>query len=195
MGVYSLYTHAFGEAYMFKKVLIFPSLFLTITIPLSQEVLANDNIKKAGDITVALLPAITYGTTFYLDDTEGRAQLYKSFFSNLTLTEILKQSVRRERPNKHDRKSFPSGHTSVSFQTATFIYQRYGWKPAIPAYIAASFVGYSRIKSDWHYGNDVLAGAIVGAATSYYFTGAYHGFQITPSSSLEDYGITLRKYW
>ena len=156
---------------------------------------ANENIAKAGDITVALLPSIAYGATFYLDDSIGRTQFYKSFFSNLALTEVLKQSVKRKRPNQHDNKSFPSGHTSVSFQSATFIYQRYGWKPAIPAYLAASFVGYSRIKSDWHYGSDVFAGAIIGVASSYYFTDKFHGFQVTPTAKSGMYGISINKKW
>lgn len=156
---------------------------------------ANENIAKAGDITVTLLPSIAYATTFYLDDNEGRTQFYKSFFSNLALTEALKQSVKRKHPNQHDNKSFPSGHTSISFQSATFIYQRYGLRPAIPAYLAASFVGYSRIKSDWHYGSDVLAGAIIGTVSSYYFTGELYGFQITPTTELGTYGISINKNW
>ena len=88
---------------------------------------ANENIAKAGDITVALLPSIAYGATFYLDDSNGRAQFYQSFFSNIAITEVLKQSVQRKRPDQHDNKSFPSGHTSIAFQSAAFIYQRYGW--------------------------------------------------------------------
>ncbi len=172
-----------------------PFMFLSLVCTQTNANATNEDIAKAGDITVALLPSIVYGTTFYLDDTEGRTQFYQSFFSNLALTEALKQSVKRERPNQHDNKSFPSGHTSVSFQSATFIYQRYGWKPAIPAYLAASFVAYSRIKSDWHYGSDVFAGAIIGMASSYYFTNKFYGFKIKPTAELGVYGLSIRKDW
>lgn len=164
-------------------------------LPVQQSFAANADLKTAGDVTVTLIPGIAYATTFYLDDEEGRVQLYKSFFSNLAITEVLKQSVQRERPNKVDHKSFPSGHTSVSFQSATFIYQRYGWKPAIPAYIAAAFVGYSRVKTDWHYTSDVLAGALIGSATAYYFTEPYHGFQITPVAESGSYGVVVSTQW
>ena len=46
---------------------------------------------------------------------------------------------------------------------ATFIQQRYGWQYGLPAYVAASYVGYTRVASDQHYLEDVLAGAAIGA--------------------------------
>ncbi len=40
--------------------------------------------------------------------------------------------------------------------------KRYGWDYGIPAYAAASFVGYSRVESGKHYAHDVVAGAAIG---------------------------------
>jgi len=152
--------------------------------------------ETAGDVGVTLLPLTALGLTYYFDDTNGgRWQMVKGFATNLAVTEVLKQSVKRERPNQHDNKSFPSGHTSVSFQSATFIYKRYGWKPALLAYVLASFVGYSRIKTNWHYGTDVLAGAIIGTASSYFFTTPYKGLNITPTADLGTYRLRVSASW
>jgi membrane-associated phospholipid phosphatase len=133
----------------------------------------NENIEKYGDIIQILIPTIGYGTTLYLDDKEGKKQFYKSFFSTFGTTHLLKRTVQKQRPNNGNNESFPSGHTSASFQGATFIHKRYGLKYAIPAYIGATFVGWSRIYSEKHYTSDVIAGAIIGSSFSYYFTHGY----------------------
>ncbi len=81
---------------------------------------------------------------------------------NFGYTELLKLAVGRERPNGQDHKSFPSGHTSNAFALAAVADRHYGWKLGIPAYLAASLVGASRIQQDKHYLSDVVAGATVG---------------------------------
>ena len=161
-----LYTKSLGE--ILTKLFI--SIFLTlITI---SNLYALDR-EKSADIIRLLLPSIAYTTTFYIDDEEGRTQFYKSFFSTVTTTYLLKGVVKEERPNEDDNHSFPSGHTSLSFQSATFIHKRYGLKYALLPYLAASYVGYSRVDSEQHYIHDVIAGAIVGSGFSYYFSTPY----------------------
>ena len=155
---------------------------------------ASEHIEAAGDVIQILIPAIAYGTTFYLGDSEGRTQFYKSFFTNLAVTHGLKHALDRERPNGGGL-SFPSGHTSVAFQGAAFIHRRYGWEYGIPAYIGASFVGYSRVESDNHHIEDVLAGAAIGAISSFLFTQPYRGITVHPVASSGYYGISLSRRW
>ena len=150
----------------------------------------KDDIEKSGDVIQVLLPAIAYGTTFYLDDAEGRTQFYKSFFTNLGVTYGLKSVIDKKRPNGGNR-SFPSGHTSAAFQGAAFVHKRYGWIYGIPAYISAAFVGYSRVESDNHYTEDVVAGAAIGVISSFYFTTPYKRMTITPVTNAGYYGLTL----
>jgi membrane-associated phospholipid phosphatase len=59
--------------------------------------------------------------------------------------------------------SFPSGHTNAAFATATAISLSYKkWYITVPAYVYASFVGYSRMRLGVHYPSDVLGGIITG---------------------------------
>lgn len=46
---------------------------------------------------------------------------------NLAHTEILKVTVRRERPDGSNSQSFPSGHASDAFTWATVFERHYGW--------------------------------------------------------------------
>ena len=159
-----------------------------------QPAIASDSIETSGDVLQLLIPGVAFGATLYLNDTEGRTQFYKSFVTNLAITHGLKYTIPKKRPNGSD-KSFPSGHTSAAFQGAAFIHQRYGWKYSIPAYLGASFVGYSRVESDNHYVEDVLAGAIIGAVSSFYFTEPYRGVTLAPFSDNRGYGISIGKRW
>jgi membrane-associated phospholipid phosphatase len=108
-----------------------------------------------------------------IDDKAGRDEFYLSFAGNLATTHILKRTIKRERPNKADYHSMPSGHTSASFQGATFIHKRYGLLHAIVPYIGAVYVGYSRVYSKWHYKSDVYAGALLGSGFAWFFTTPY----------------------
>jgi len=65
-------------------------------------------------------------------------------------------------------KSFPSGHTSQAFAIATTLTLQYNkWYVAVPAYLWAGSVGYSRMYLGKHYPSDVLAGAVIGAGSSW----------------------------
>lgn len=82
---------------------------------------AKDSVETSGDVLAVMLPTVAYGSTFYMEDEEGRIAFYKSFFSTLAVTQGLKYSVKKTRPDVSDNKSFPSGHSSASFQAASFI--------------------------------------------------------------------------
>jgi PAP2 superfamily protein len=78
-----------------------------------------------------------------------------------TLTMGIKQASRRARP-EGSGYSFPSGHTTVSFASATVLQRHFGWKIGIPAYAIATYVGTSRIQNRRHYLSDVAFGAALG---------------------------------
>lgn len=85
-------------------------------------------------------------------------------------TYLLKEAFPENRPNGKGDDSFPSGHTSLSFASAGFIHQRYGWQYGLPAYAVAATVGAARVKTDHHHWYDVVAGAALGTATAFVFT-------------------------
>jgi len=91
----------------------------------------------------------------------------------------LKYSIDRERPfekypNEIEKASdagspsFPSGHTSSAFSTATSLSIAFPkWYVIVPSYAWASSVAYSRMHLGVHYPSDVLAGAIIGSGSAY----------------------------
>jgi membrane-associated phospholipid phosphatase len=78
------------------------------------------------------------------------------------ITESLKYTVRRERPDGSGANSFPSGHAADTMAFATALERHFGWRYAVPAYVLASYVAMSRLHDNVHFLSDVTAGAAVG---------------------------------
>ncbi|MBW6457687.1 MAG: phosphatase PAP2 family protein [FCB group bacterium] len=93
-------------------------------------------------------------------------------FSNLGtigLTYLLKYSVGRERPNAKNNYSYPSGHSSVAFATATMYQMWYGWKAGVPAYALAVLTAFQRLDDNQHWFSDVIMGTTIGIVVPYMF--------------------------
>ena len=166
-------------------------LALIVNFVFSVTVYASDDVERSGEIIRIILPLTAVGMTVYHDDQEGLIQFSKSFLTTLGASYALKYSINTDRPDG-GAHSFPSGHAATAFSGASFLQRRYGWKYGIPAYIAASFVGWSRIESDNHYLKDVLAGAALGVISTYIFTDPYtNGITATPFVVEGQYGILL----
>jgi len=78
------------------------------------------------------------------------------------LTQTLKYTTRRMRPDGSSRNSFPSGHAADTFGFATALERHLGWKGATPAYILASYVAISRMPANRHWLSDAVFGSAVG---------------------------------
>jgi membrane-associated phospholipid phosphatase len=149
-----------------------PVLVILILFFRSFAFAGSDGMDTAGDIGRVLIPAAAGGITLVQKDYEGTKQLVESLLAAAVVTEGLKYAVRERRPDGGER-SFPSGHASISFAGATFLQARYGWTYGVPAYLAAAFVGYSRVESDEHWTKDVVGGAAIGIASGLMFTSRY----------------------
>ena len=99
-------------------------------------------------------------------------QLLLYALGNITAAAIvqpMKRIIGRERPNKSDFHSFPSGHTSTAFVAAELLQQEYGhYSPWISAagYATAAATGYLRLYNNQHWLGDVMAGAAIGMAST-----------------------------
>lgn len=97
---------------------------------------------------------------------------------NVLLTSGLKYAINRPRPYEQypndivkrtdvGKFSFPSGHTSTAFATATALtLSTKKWYVAIPSYAYACAVGYSRMRLGVHFPSDVLGGMVIGIGSS-----------------------------
>ncbi len=88
-----------------------------------------------------------------------------------SITFAMKLAFGRERPeDPSNTLSFPSGHSSGTFATATVLQRHYGWKVGVPSYAIAAYVAASRLSEARHYLSDVVFGAAVGIVGGYTVT-------------------------
>jgi len=170
------------------------TLGLLLFLMASANAQASDGIELAGTILMYALPVTAYGMTASHDDGEGALQYSEAAALTLGVTFTLKNTIDAERPDGGSQ-SFPSGHTSVSFSAAEFVRKRYGPEYGMPLYAAAAFVGYSRVEADRHYVRDVVAGAVIGIASSYLFTSPYYGWSILAEAADGYYGLVAVRPW
>ena len=148
--------------------------------------------ERSGDWLQLLIPFSALAYSSVIADWEGVSELALSYGTTAVATEILKNTIREERPYQpegEDGKTFPSGHTSAAFAGASYWQTRYGWAVGAPMYAAAAYVGWTRVEAYKHNWLDVFAGAALGIGVNFIFVTRYPGVKtlITPT----DGGIAL----
>ncbi|MGC1630707.1 MAG: phosphatase PAP2 family protein [Gelidibacter sp.] len=149
----------------------------------------KSGIETAGDLGLIVVPVAAFTVTLLKEDRQGTWQFTKGFLLSGALTYGLKVSINKPRPHDHGDYAFPSGHSSTTFQGASFIHKRYGFKYSIPTYAIAGFTAFSRLDAQRHDGWDVLAGAVVGIGSTLLFTTDYQQehMELTFGSNEGDY--------
>ena len=147
---------------------------------------------KASDIARNALVAAALGAPLVQGDGDGALQAAGSIAAASLITTGLKETFPERRPDGSDRKSFPSGHTSVAFASAATLHNRHGWQAGIPAQLAAAFVGFARVKADKHHWYDVVVGAAIGEATGFLITSRRNAqVQVVPWGDSKGGGVTV----
>lgn len=129
-----------------------------------------------------------------LEDGDGGAQRsLRSLDSVLTsslISEVLKKTVREERPDGSGHSSFPSGHATAAFAAATVQSEYHPWQA--PLWLSgASLIAASRVKLHRHYIHDVVAGGIIGSVTSEIELHSCKGLLLFPAIDPESRTVTL----
>ena len=140
----------------------------------------NTTTKSAKPVSMGL-PLAMVATGLVLKDKElqkNGIEIIGTFAITTGATLALKNIINRPRPYEkypdiypdhlEDGRSFPSGHTSVAFGTATSLSIQYKkWYVVVPAYTWATAIGYSRMYLGQHYPTDIIGGAITGAGSAW----------------------------
>jgi len=139
-------------------------------------------MSKTNLIGNALVPAsLLIGGTLGNDKEMRQNALYVASSSVLSYGAVLliKKLLKRPRPFRGNYRivpvyiagdySFPSGHSSSAFSTATSLSMAYPkWYVIAPAAAWAGTVAYSRMYLGLHYPSDVATGTLMGAGTAVY---------------------------
>lgn len=143
-------------------------------------------------LTTAATPLIGAAYSLTISDYEGVKELVYSSLVTAQLTTLIKNGVRRTRPNGENDLSFPSGHAAGAFMGASYAQFRYGWQWGVPMYAIATAIGLQRINGDDHYWTDVIAGAALGTGCAYLFTVRYPNVWVIPKFDSQNRSYSLQ---
>jgi membrane-associated phospholipid phosphatase len=129
-----------------------------------------ENIFKAGEILGELPTLLSSASIVYavgrIKDQPKVSHLGMDLIEALAMSEAITQSlkytVRRERPDGSSKNSFPSGHAADTFAFATALERHLNWKYSVAAYVFSSYVAISRLPANRHWLSDAVFGSAVG---------------------------------
>ena len=134
------------------------NLYGDIGIPaglLAGGIISNNKEMRQNSLYIASSTALSFGLTFLIKHIVKRP---RPFVQNINIVPVYRAGG----------TSFPSGHTSSSFATATALSRAYPkWYVIAPAYLWAGSVSYSRMYLGVHYPTDVAAGAALGVGSAF----------------------------
>jgi len=159
-----------------------PPLLCALTAALCCPAIADSATETAGTAVAVGLPLVAGGITLYQEDWRGTAELLTSTALTVGTVYGLKHLVRECRPfakpcapGGPNWDSFPSDTSALAFAPAQFLWQRYGWRYGVPAYVAAGFVGWSRVDAKKHHWYDVAASVGISLVYNEIVTTRYRG--------------------
>lgn len=127
-------------------------------------------VRRTTDAAFLLPAAAGVAIGVATHDNTGLLQLGISTASTLAINYGLELSINKHRPDGTGHHAFPSTHTALAFDGATFLQKRYGWKAGVPAFALATYVAWGRVYAKRHDAWDVLAGAAIGTGCALLLT-------------------------
>lgn len=125
-----------------------------------------DGITSLGSPVIILL---IIGVLWSVGESLTAKHLLLGLLISGIVVRTIKRLTSRTRPEKHlnmvfSEKTFPSGHSTLAFMTATILNHFYS-RPAAFFSLAVT-VAFSRIYLEDHYPSDALAGCLIGLTIS-----------------------------
>lgn len=150
-----------------RQILLLITILLTGNLSVSAQ---SKFVKRSTDV-LCLAPSTTGLVKAIVEkDKKGILQLGLSSATTLALNYGLEAVIEKDRPDGTGHHAFPSTHTAVAFDGASFLMRRYGWKWGVPAYAVATYVAWGRVHAKRHDWWDVLGGAAIGAGSAFIYT-------------------------
>jgi membrane-associated phospholipid phosphatase len=150
----------------------------------------SDDLRTASAVahyaTLAATPSSGSPEEWLVNKAKGTLVHVAAVSSTVLVTQTLKTTIDRERPNGQGGESFPSGHTSTSAvhtrlasRNLESIAMNDVARTTLDVGLYALTIGtsWSRIEAGWHYPSDTLVGMAIGNFLASFFNDAFLGLE------------------
>ena len=146
----------------------------------------RDSLVASVAISALAMPSGDNNQDHTVNKTKGIITEIAALKATSLITSGIKDVADRERPNKGNSKSFPSGHTSRAFAAAALtsknleslsLNETTENSIRIGLYSFATATAWARVEANVHYATDVLAGAALGNFLSRFIHDAFLGLE------------------
>jgi membrane-associated phospholipid phosphatase len=148
----------------------------------------SDDLRTASGlahyVTIAATPSGDEPSEWLVNKAKGTLVHVAAVSGTVLITQTLKTTVDRERPNGQGTESFPSGHTSTSAvhtrlasRNLRSIEMTDATRTSLDVGLYALTIGtsWSRIEAGWHYPSDTLVGMALGNFMASFLNDAFLG--------------------
>jgi membrane-associated phospholipid phosphatase len=179
-----------------RRACVLAALFVSALLVAIDATLAQSQ-RRSGDVLATAMPVATLGTELFRGDREGAWQYTLTFVASSAGTELLKRTIHVERPDGSNDESFPSGHAARAFSAAAYVRRRHGWDAAWPMYVAALYVGHTRVAAHRHRWGDVAGAALLSEAAARWLVdpSADAKVVVTPALDRRYVGVQIDARW
>ena len=154
----------------------------------------RDSLVASVAISALAMPGGENSREHAINKTKGLITEVAALKVTSLATSGLKDITDRERPNRANNKSFPSGHTSRAFAAAALTSKNLESLSLdtttetgirIGVYSFATAAAWARVEANVHYATDVLAGAALGNFLSRFIHDAFLGLESNTQVQIE----------
>ena len=153
---------------------------------------AGKSLRNAGNILVVALPVSAVGVSLlHNGDWRGLSQFAVSAGLTVGAAYALRQAIRVRRPDHSDFNSFSPPDVALADSSAAYLWQRYGWRYGVPAYIGRFVVSYALSDDKKNHWYDTLASSALAFGFNYAIVTRYHPQRYRVSLEPEPNGASL----
>ncbi|MBL7099437.1 MAG: hypothetical protein ISS15_17400 [Alphaproteobacteria bacterium] len=132
-------------------------------------------LRNAGNILLVALPVSAVGISLAHDgDWKGLGQFALAAGLTVGSAYALRAAIRIRRPDHSDFNSFSPPDVALADSSASYLWQRYGWKYGVLAYAARAVVSYALSDAKKNHWYDTLASSALSFGFNYAIVTRYH---------------------
>lgn len=135
----------------------------------------NHTLRKAANVITLALPVSAIGISLlHHEDWKGIGEFAVAAGLTVGTAYLLRQSIRDNRPDGSGVHAMSPPDLALADSSADYLWNRYGWRYGVPAYVASAVVSYALTDAKKNHWYDTAAAGALAFGFNYALVDRYH---------------------